>query len=265
MTSIDAPNVLGGWQIKSVMLVYEIKHGGGIVDKIGLRDGPYTVHLFDGLTLSRTDFWRLHKSELPSPRSYRYGIGISIHVIYHDDFDITSHPTQFQFASIGLEFIKSGPIVDPAHTERTCSTPIDRSKIITFPVLNAACLLGDVCEHPGEPVTDIKEMKRQVTEQVDAVGTVEAEVDHKSIDLAKARVQSTLFRVNMVEDNPFDQPPQFPIPPGNFIAFADGYWVSLQPYSLSVGPHEIHFKGTVPVGEGFPDFVVDVTYHITIK
>jgi hypothetical protein len=159
----------------------------------------------------------------------------------------------------------AGPIADPAHTERICSTPIDHNKIITFPVLNAACLLGDVCEHPREPVTDIKELKRQVKEQVDAVGTVEAEVDHKSIDLTKARVQSPLFRVDVAEDNPFDQPPDFPIPPGNFIGFADGYWVSIQPNSLSVGPHEIHFKGTVPVGNGFPDFVLDVTYHITIK
>ena len=159
----------------------------------------------------------------------------------------------------------AGPLVDPAHTERTCSKPIDRNKIITFPVLNAACLLGDICEHPGEPVTDIKELKRQVTEQVDAVGTVEAEVDHKSIDLSDARVQSPLFKVKVAEGNPFDQPPDFPIPPGNFIAFADGYWVSLRPYSLSVGQHEIHFKGTVPVGNGFPDFVLDVTYHITIK
>ena len=110
--------------------------------------------------------------------------------------------------------------------------------------MNAACLLGDVCEHPGEPVTNIKELKRQVTEQVDAVGTVEAEVDHKSIDLTKARVQSPLFRVNVVEDNPFDQPPEFPTPPGNFLfAFADGYWVSLQPYILRERSHQIHFKG----------------------
>ena len=126
-------------------------------------------------------------------------------------------------------------------------------------------MLGDVCEHPGEPVKDIKELKRQVSEQVDAVGTVQAEIDGKSIDLKNARVQSPLFKVSIVKDNPFDQPPDFPTPPGNFIAFADGYWVSIQPSSFSAGPHEIHFKGTVPVGGGFPDFVLDVTYHITIK
>lgn len=107
---------------------------------------------------------------------------------------------------------------------------------------------------------------REVTEQVDAVeaGTVEAEVDGKSINLDNARVQSPLFKVKVAEDSPFDQPPDFPTSPGNFLAFADGIWVSLKPHALSVGPHEIHFKGTVPV-EGFPDFVLDVTYHITIK
>jgi hypothetical protein len=159
----------------------------------------------------------------------------------------------------------AGPIADPAHTDRTCSTPIDHNKIITFPVLNAACLLGDVCAIPKEPVTDINEMKKQVSEQVDAVGTVQAEIDGKKINLDNARVQSPLFKVTVAKDTPFDQPPDFPTPPGNFIAFADGYWVSLRPSSLSVGPHEIHFKGTVPVGGGFPDFVLDVTYHITIK
>lgn len=160
----------------------------------------------------------------------------------------------------------AGPIADPAHTERTCSTPIDHKEIISFPVLNAACLLGDICEHPGEPVTDIKELKRQVSEQVDAVGTVQAEIDGKSIDLKNARVQSPLFKTSVAKDTPFDQPPDFPIPASsNQIAFADGYWVSIQPSSLSAGPHDIHFKGTVPVGGGFPDFVLDVTYHITIK
>lgn len=106
----------------------------------------------------------------------------------------------------------AGPIADPAHTERTCSTPIDHNKKISFPVLNAACLLGDVCEHPGEPVTDIKELKRQVSEQVDAVGTVQAEIDGKSIDLKNARVQSPLFKTSVAKDTPFDQPPDFPIP-----------------------------------------------------
>ena len=58
---------------------------------------------------------------------------------------------------------------------------------------------------------------------------------------------------------------------GNFRASAEGLavtpWPSCRNVFLLIERCLIKctFKGTVPVGGGFPEFVLDVTYHLTIK
>jgi hypothetical protein len=117
MTSVPAPNVLEGWSIKSVMLRYRITgDGGGIIDKIGIRDGNESIYSFENLLIGTNNAWETLKLELPCPRPFRYGLDVSIHVFYDAGFGgPTQHPTPFQFVSIGLEFIKdisTGPIVN---------------------------------------------------------------------------------------------------------------------------------------------------------
>ncbi|HEY7110552.1 MAG TPA: hypothetical protein VH415_14100 [Nitrososphaeraceae archaeon] len=147
--------------------------------------------------------------------------------------------------------------------ERTCNVPISHKQPILIPILNAACLLNTPCLNADKPVTNIKQLQNELKLTVDAIGRTEAKVDGVKLDTSKNRVQSALFKVNVAKNNPFDLPEfGFPTPPGEFVATADGYWLYLKP--LSPGPHTIQVKGFVPV-EGLPDFVIDVTYHITVK
>jgi hypothetical protein len=47
-------------------------------------------------------------------------------------------------------------------------------------------------------------------------------------------------------------------------AISDGYWVMLHP--LSAGEHTINFRGGIvdPTATGAINFVIDVTYHLTV-
>jgi hypothetical protein len=104
--SVPAPNIHEGWKIKSVMILYNIRGELGLIDKIGIRNGHLDVQRFEGLNIGPNTTWELRKFELPSAASFAYGLGVTIHVNYPDHPDI-SHPTQFLFTSIGLEFIRS--------------------------------------------------------------------------------------------------------------------------------------------------------------
>jgi hypothetical protein len=139
--------------------------------------------------------------------------------------------------------------------------------IVYYLVFNCcACLLKTPCAISDEPIDDIKEMQKQLSELVDGIDHMEAKVDNTNIDVSDARVQSPLFKGKVAEGNPFDTPEiGFPTPAGKFLASADGYWVLLAPNALKPGPHDISVKGFVPLGPGIPDFVIDVSYRVNIK
>jgi hypothetical protein len=140
--------------------------------------------------------------------------------------------------------------------ERKCT--ISSKQAILFPVANAACLIGHPCLSPK--VTDINQLKQEVSHFVDLVKFREASLDGQSIDLSHARVQSPLFKTKVAVDNPFGEPPEAKAT----TAFADGYWVLLKP--LSIGDHVLHFKATFDLSSlGLPDFTTEVTYHLTIE
>ena len=65
------------------MLRFRMRDGpSGEIDKIGIRDGDFTVHEFANLVIGRNNTWETLKLELlPGPRSYSFGLGVSIHVI----------------------------------------------------------------------------------------------------------------------------------------------------------------------------------------
>jgi hypothetical protein len=140
--------------------------------------------------------------------------------------------------------------------ERSCT--ISSKQAILFPVANGACLIEHPCLSPK--VTDINQLKQEVSHFVDLVKFKEASLDGQNIDLSHARSQSPLFKTKVAVDNPFGEPPDAKAR----TAFADGYWILLKP--LSVGAHVIHFKATFDLSElGQPDFTTEVTYHLTIE
>ena len=161
----------------------------------------------------------------------------------------------------------AGPIAALGKVERTCPDAISKDQAILVPIANATCLLNVQkpipCFFPNQPVTDFKTLQKQVKQSVDAVKKKTLELDGEAIDVANARVQSHSFKVNVADGNPFDAADfGFPVPGGDYIANADGYWALLKP--LTVGKHDLHIQAVIGV-EGADDFVVDVTYHITIK
>jgi hypothetical protein len=164
----------------------------------------------------------------------------------------------------GLFFLAgvAGPINTGEPVERTCNVPTSRGQSILIPILNGACLLTTPCAFPSTPVNNIKKMQDELKELVNGVKEVRAFVDGTQLDTSNSRVQSALFPVKVANNSPFDQPPDFPTPPGRFMATADGYWLFLKP--LSQGPHVIQVQGFVPISPT-DDFVIDVTYHITVK
>lgn len=114
--SVPAPNILEGWKVKAVMILYNIRRPDprplGMIDKIGIRDGNLDVARFEGLTIGPNSIepnenWEVRKLELISPSGFRFGLGVTIHVEGGLGFEASAiGPTKFSFTSIGLEFIK---------------------------------------------------------------------------------------------------------------------------------------------------------------
>src|SRR5262245_50776980 len=82
LASVPTPNVTEKWQISAVMLRYAIiGHANGIIDKVGLRDGEHLVWSFEGLNVGPGSGWQTLNLALPSPRTFSFGLGISIHAV----------------------------------------------------------------------------------------------------------------------------------------------------------------------------------------
>src|SRR6476620_6679086 len=158
---------------------------------------------------------------------------------------------------VGKIFFLAGT-AGPISSTQTRDCTISHSDAILVPIANAACIVSHVCA-TDKPVTDIKELKKQVASQANLVVLAESKatitIDGQNVNLNLQRVQSPLFKTSVVPNNPFNEPP---IEKGT--AFADGYWVLLKP--LPIGEHTLHFKGVFDLGQD--DFVVELTYHITV-
>ena len=75
----------------------------------------------------------------------------------------------------------AGPVA--ATTERTCT--ISHKQAILFPIINAACTIGDVCATTN-PVTSINQLKKEVSGFVDQAGSISATLDGKPISIKGA-------------------------------------------------------------------------------
>jgi hypothetical protein len=132
------------------------------------------------------------------------------------------------------------------HAERSCTVPADQ--YFFFPVLTA------VAWRPGDFETEEEGRALLATFMNEA--TMEVVVDGVTIeDPHSYRLQSPLFQFTVPEDNIFDIPE-----PYTRDGISDGFWIMLDP--LPPGEHEVRFYGE---GDAFGyDFVVDVTYHLTV-
>lgn len=122
LASVPTPNVTEGWKIASVMLRYTIRGRAGLIDKVGLRDGDQTIYTFEGLDIGPVAGWQTLTLPLPEAWKFTYGVGVSIHVNYPDNFDPQPlGPAEFLFASVGLGFVKESGVVAPAVPPRVKS------------------------------------------------------------------------------------------------------------------------------------------------
>jgi hypothetical protein len=114
LASIPTPNVTEGWRISSVLLRYTIRGRAGVIDKVGLRDGEQLVHSFEGLNVGPAAGWQTLTLPLSPPRAFTFGLGVSIHANYPDNFDPQPlGPAEFLFVSVGLGFVREPGIAPP--------------------------------------------------------------------------------------------------------------------------------------------------------
>lgn len=107
LAAIPTPNITENWQISAVMLRYTIRGRAGQIDKVGLRDGEQLLHSFEGLTVGPVAGWQTLNLPLSPAKGFKFGLGVSIHANYPDDFDpMILGPAEFLFVSVGLGFIR---------------------------------------------------------------------------------------------------------------------------------------------------------------
>jgi hypothetical protein len=133
--------------------------------------------------------------------------------------------------------------------ERTCTIPA--GKAIFVPLL-----VGE-CDY-SSPDVKSDEALRRCAMAGDEYGVIEATVDGVKLkSLEQYRTQSGFFNITIPENNIYDEPA------GTYRAFADGFFVFLEP--LPAGKHDVHLKVSVlnPVNQQF-NYNADWTYHLII-
>jgi hypothetical protein len=134
--------------------------------------------------------------------------------------------------------------------ERTCTIPAGKAILIP--------LLTGECGYDNPEVKNDEEL-RKCAMAGDEHGVVEATIDGVRLkDLATYRAQSGFFNSTLVENNIYD------IPVGTYRAFADGYFVFLEP--LPPGKHIVNLKVSVlnPIEPSY-NYNADWTYHLNIE
>lgn len=126
--NLPTPNVREGWRIKSLKL--RIRTEGspfGGIDKVGIRDGEGVVHEFNPLAITSFNRWQTIPLEIPSgPRTFRFSLGISIHVNNRVDTKQDPPPplppVKVCLAGFGVEFIRPG-VTGPVLNESVSNNP----------------------------------------------------------------------------------------------------------------------------------------------
>lgn len=141
--------------------------------------------------------------------------------------------------------------------ERTCT--IKKGKAVFFPLLNGLYWTPLDPAIP-EDCTDVLSCRTGVSQSIDKITGWSCTVDNvPCVWFAQVvRAQSNARRFNIP---PGSVATDFGYAPGvRKISISDGYWVMLDP--LPLGEHTIHFTSA---SAAFPDFALDVTYHLTVS
>lgn len=134
---------------------------------------------------------------------------------------------------------------------RTCAIPAEQA--LFFPLLNG------IMASPASMPKPEAELRQSLKQSLAAVRNLAAEVDGLAIpNLESLRAPSAVFSLTLPADNIFDLAAGTSFSP----AVSDGYHVLLKP--LGAGPHDVHFHGEVEIPNK-PNFVVDVTYHLSVQ
>ena len=154
----------------------------------------------------------------------------------------------------GPVWFLAGTFGGPA-LERTCTIP--EGKAILFSPINAECSFAEYKNLKYE--AELRECAKAVQDSVEAMVV---SVDGIRVEnLEKYRVQSSIFAVELPENNVFG------IDATETQAVSDGNWVFLKP--LPLGEHIIHSKGNagevVTPQVELPAFSSDVTYRLIVK
>jgi hypothetical protein len=153
---------------------------------------------------------------------------------------------------------QSGPIWYLAGTAggavvRSCSVP--QGKALFFP------LIANECSYAENPNLKTPSQLIDCAKSADNnLNYLTLSIDGVPIpNLEKYRITSTkLFNFNFVKDNIAG------VPPGPTSGALDGWFAYLKP--LPPGNHIIRFGGAATsTTPGQPNFVVDATYHLTVK
>lgn len=205
---------------------------------------------------------------------WQWALSISVHnppysdQVYHPLFDPTGTHTQCGVGQsgpvwfLGGAFVVSGTAAQSTIVRDGCTVPA--GKALFFPILNNECsfLEGKKFGCPGTTVDDLRQDIKSV---MDRAANLSADVDMVAIPIGTAtqspyRVQSPAFAFTLPPDDLLSAIGEGPFQPGTYSPMVgDGFYLLLAP--LSVGQHTVHFHGEIP----HLKFVLDVTYHLTVK
>ncbi|MBZ5613016.1 MAG: hypothetical protein LAO23_03325 [Acidobacteriia bacterium] len=138
---------------------------------------------------------------------------------------------------------------------RTCSVP--RGKALYIPILNAEWSVLEM----NDPKFQIADLRSNAAINMDGAANLSFEIDGAAIPHLqdRFRVQSTAFVFTLPDDNLFNAVGEGPYTGGSYFpGVDDGVYVMLAP--LPLGPHTIHFHGSLPVWQ----FTLDITYYLNV-
>jgi hypothetical protein len=134
--------------------------------------------------------------------------------------------------------------------ERTCTIPA--GKAIFVPLL-----IGQ-CDYSTPEIKNDVDLKTCASEG-NNYGVIEATIDGVKLkNLEGYRTQAGFFNITVPQNNIYNEKP------GTYKAFADGFFVLLEP--LKLGTHEVHLKVSVlnPIKKTF-NYNADWIYHLNVK
>ena len=134
--------------------------------------------------------------------------------------------------------------------QRTCTIPAGKSIM--------AALLDGMCDRSDPALQNDEDVRRCATEGND-YGVISATLDGRTFqNLDQYRIDSGFFNITVPADNIFDEPP------GTYRAFANGFFVFLEP--LDPGTHELRLTVSVtnPVKPIY-NYAADWTYTLIVE